>query len=128
MCRAAEGATAMRSAADVETSWRSWRHEFQPRPSGSQASTASTRKESNESPLLYFTRNQATKLNDKIGNKKIIVDYAMRYGNPSIKSRLDKLKEDSTAVLLIGTQNKNGIAEQRRLFIEKYTYKKEQEA
>ena len=51
------------------------------------------RKESNESPLLFFTRNQASKLNDKIGNDKVIVDFAMRYGNPSIKSRLDKLKE-----------------------------------
>ena len=50
------------------------------------------RKESNESPLLYFTKNQAAKLSKKIGNEKNIVDYAMRYGNPSIKSRLIKLK------------------------------------
>ncbi len=50
------------------------------------------RKESNESPLLYFTKNQAAKLSKKIGNEKSIVDYAMRYGNPSIKSRLIKLK------------------------------------
>ena len=51
------------------------------------------RKESNESPLLYFTRSQAKKLNEKIGNKKIIVDFAMRYGNPSIKSKLNILKD-----------------------------------
>ena len=51
------------------------------------------RKESNESPLLYFTRNQAQKLSDKIGNQNVIVDFAMRYGNPSIKSKLDLLKE-----------------------------------
>ena len=50
------------------------------------------RKESNESPLLYFTRNQAQKLKDKIGNEKIIVDFAMRYGNPSVKSKLNLLK------------------------------------
>ena len=31
-------------------------------------------KETNESPLLYFTRAQAQKLNGKIGNKNIIVD------------------------------------------------------
>ena len=49
-------------------------------------------KESNESPLLYFTRNQANKLGKKIGNEKIIIDFAMRY-KPSIKSRLNKLKE-----------------------------------
>ena len=41
------------------------------------------RKESNESPLLYFTRNQAKKLNKRIGNEKIIVDFAMRYGTDS---------------------------------------------
>ena len=50
------------------------------------------RKESNESPLLYFTRNQAKKLNEKIGSEKVIVDFAMRYGNPSIKSKLNILK------------------------------------
>ena len=59
------------------------------------------RKESNESPLLYFTRNQAIKLNDKIGNKKLIVDFAMRYGNPSIKSRLNKLKEEGCENIII---------------------------
>ena len=51
------------------------------------------RKETNESPLLYFTRSQAEKLNRKIGNEKIIVDFAMRYGNPSIKLKLNQLKE-----------------------------------
>ena len=50
------------------------------------------RKDTNESPLLYFTRNQAEKLKDKISNEKIIVDFAMRYGNPSIRSKLDHLK------------------------------------
>jgi len=49
-------------------------------------------KEKNESPLLYFTRSQAEKLNQKVGNENIIVDYAMRYGNPSIKSKLTNLK------------------------------------
>ncbi len=51
------------------------------------------RKESNESPLLYFTKSQAKKLNEKIGNDKIIVDFAMRYGNPSINYKLNNLKE-----------------------------------
>ena len=51
------------------------------------------RKETNESPLLYFTRSQAKKLNSKIGNEKIVVDFAMRYGNPSIRSKLKLLKE-----------------------------------
>ena len=50
------------------------------------------RKDTNESPLLYFTRNQTKKLKDRIGNEKVIVDFAMRYGNPSIKSKLHLLK------------------------------------
>ena len=50
-------------------------------------------KETNESPLLYFTRNQARKLDKKISNENLIVDFAMRYGNPSIKSKLNRLKE-----------------------------------
>ncbi len=51
------------------------------------------RKETNESPLLYYTRSQANKLNSKIGNEKIIVDFAMRYGNPSIKLKLNLLRD-----------------------------------
>ena len=49
-------------------------------------------KKTNESPLRYFTRNQADKLGQKIGSEKIIVKFAMRYGNPSIKSKLHDLK------------------------------------
>ncbi len=59
------------------------------------------RKETNESPLLYFTRSQSEKLNNKIGNKKIIVDFAMRYGNPSIKSRINFLKNAGCENLII---------------------------
>ena len=51
------------------------------------------RKDTNESPLLYFTRSQAEKLRSKIGKANIIVDFAMRYGNPSIKSKLNSLKD-----------------------------------
>ena len=57
--------------------------------------------ESNESPLLYFTRNQAQKLNEKIGSNKIIVDFAMRYGNPSIKLKLNLLKEEGCENIII---------------------------
>ena len=59
------------------------------------------RKDTNESPLLYFTRSQAEKLNDKIGSEKIIVDFAMRYGNPSISSRLYKLKDEGCENIII---------------------------
>ena len=59
------------------------------------------RKETNESPLLYFTRSQAKKLNDKIGNNKLIIDFAMRYGNPSIKSKLNFLKDEGCENIII---------------------------
>ena len=51
------------------------------------------RKDTNESPLLYFTRNQAEKLKSRIGNENLIIDFAMRYGNPSIKAKLQELKD-----------------------------------
>lgn len=49
-------------------------------------------KEKNESPLLHYTRKQAEKLKLKVGDKKVVVDFAMRYGNPSIKSKINNLK------------------------------------
>ena len=51
------------------------------------------RTESNESPLLYFTKQQSQKLDKRIGNENVLVDFAMRYGNPSIKSKLSMMKE-----------------------------------
>ena len=36
------------------------------------------RKESNESPLLFFTRSQANKLKKNIGNEKIIVIFVQK--------------------------------------------------
>tara|TARA_A100001011_G_scaffold3246_1_gene3808 strand:- start:167 stop:1162 length:996 start_codon:yes stop_codon:yes gene_type:complete len=58
-------------------------------------------KEKNESPLLYYTRSQSEKLRKKIGNDKLIVDFAMRYGNPSIKSRLNLLKKEGCENLIV---------------------------
>ena len=59
------------------------------------------RKESNESPLLYFTRSQAEKLKNKIGSDNIIIDFAMRYGNPSINSKLNLLKNSGCENIVI---------------------------
>ena len=55
----------------------------------------------NESPLLYYTRAQAVKLKKNIGNEKTIVDFAMRYGNPSIRSRLKFLQEQGCENIII---------------------------
>jgi len=59
------------------------------------------RKESNESPLLFFTRSQANKLKERIANEKTVVDFAMRYGNPSIKSRLETLKKQGCENIVV---------------------------
>ena len=50
-------------------------------------------KEENMSPLRYYTIMQTKKLIDHMGENKLIIDYAMRYGNPSINSKLIKLQE-----------------------------------
>ena len=39
------------------------------------------------SPLRYYTIMQTKKLLDRIKNDNLIIDYAMRYGDPSIKAK-----------------------------------------
>ena len=53
------------------------------------------------SPLRYYTEKQTFKLDEKIGNESLIVDYAMRYGQPSIKSKINNLKEIGCENLVI---------------------------
>src|SRR5215207_6349359 len=47
--------------------------------------------EKNESPLKTITRAQAEKLAVTIPDTHLVVDWAMRYGNPSIASRIEAL-------------------------------------
>ncbi len=58
------------------------------------------RDESNESPLRYYTRAQASALQDVFGDT-VLVDWAMRYGNPSIKERMNALIEAGATRILI---------------------------
>ena len=58
-------------------------------------------KEANESPLRYYTRNQAEKLQQELVDENIIVNFAMRYGNPSIKSKLNELKNNGCENIII---------------------------
>ena len=58
-------------------------------------------KEENMSPLLYYTQMQAQKLSSSISEEKIIVNFAMRYGNPSIKSKIAELHDEGCENLLI---------------------------
>ena len=53
------------------------------------------------SPLKYYTEMQTKKLKTKLESEKIVVDYAMRYGNPGIKKRIIKLKNDGCENLII---------------------------
>jgi ferrochelatase len=54
----------------------------------------------NESPLKTITRAQAEKLGRALG-KKVIVDWAMRYGNPSIPSRLAAMQKAGCDRILV---------------------------
>ncbi len=50
-------------------------------------------KQKNESPLRTFTRSQGEKLAQMMaGQETVVVDWAMRYGNPSIESVVEKLR------------------------------------
>ena len=50
-------------------------------------------KKENMSPLRYYSIMQTKKLVDRIGSEKLLLDFAMRYGDPSIKSKIEKLKD-----------------------------------
>ena len=58
-------------------------------------------KKENMSPLLYYTIRQTEKVSDSLRGEKLIVDFAMRYGNPSIKSKIRKLQEEGCENLVI---------------------------
>ena len=58
-------------------------------------------KKENMSPLRYYTLMQTKKLREKFNNNKIIVDYAMRYGNPSIKSIMTKLHQEGCENIIV---------------------------
>jgi protoporphyrin/coproporphyrin ferrochelatase len=60
-------------------------------------------KERNESPLKTITRSQSDKLDEMMDklDKRIRVDWAMRYGNPSIVSRLEALIAQNCERILI---------------------------
>jgi ferrochelatase len=57
--------------------------------------------EKNESPLKTITRAQSEKLAASILDDHVVVDWAMRYGNPSIASRIDALSAQGCDRLLV---------------------------
>ncbi len=58
-------------------------------------------KDQNMSPLLYYTKRQSEEISKSFSNKNVIIDFAMRYGNPSIKSKIFKLHEIGCENLVI---------------------------
>ena len=71
-------------------------------------------------PIIVLYKNQKKKLNDKIGSGNIIVDFAMRYGNPSIKSRLYKLKDKGCENIIVLPLYPQYAARRRQLCVTKY--------
>lgn len=58
--------------------------------------------EKNESPLKTITRAQSEKLATAMaGHTHVVVDWAMRYGNPSIRSRIDALTAQGCDRILV---------------------------
>ena len=55
----------------------------------------------NISPLLHYTQKQAEKLSNLMSEKNLLIDYAMRYGNPSIRSKITTFHEMGCENLVI---------------------------
>ncbi len=58
-------------------------------------------KERNESVLKTITRAQAEKLTEMLPDRTLRIDWAMRYGHPSIPSRLEAMRADGCDRILI---------------------------
>ena len=58
-------------------------------------------KDKNMSPLRHYTIMQSEKLKDRLAKANLLVDYAMRYGNPSINSVLTKLQKLGCEKLIV---------------------------
>ncbi len=73
-----------------------------PKPSGA-AYDLIWNRELDESPLRTITRAQAEKLAESIdtSHPQIVVDWAMRYGNPSIAARMESLTKQGCERVLV---------------------------
>jgi len=58
-------------------------------------------RERNESPLKTITREQAEKLAAALADERIVVDWAMRYGNPGVAPRLAALQAQGCDRILL---------------------------
>lgn len=53
------------------------------------------------SPLVVFTRALTAKLADAIANQHLIVDYAMRYGKPSLAAKLQEFEQQGIDEIVV---------------------------
>ena len=53
------------------------------------------------SPLAYLTREMTEKLAVQLAEKGVVTDYAMRYGEPSIATRLKEFKEQGVTDVVV---------------------------
>lgn len=58
-------------------------------------------REANDSPLRVISRRQAEKLQQRFAGTDVIVDFAMRYGNPSTESKLKGLQQAGCQKILL---------------------------
>ena len=58
-------------------------------------------KDVNKSPLRFYTEKQTEKLNQKINKDNLMIDFAMRYGNPSIKDKIENLQKKGCEKIII---------------------------
>ena len=58
-------------------------------------------KKENMSPLRYYTIMQTKKLSEKMQKKNLIIDFAMRYGNPSIKNKMRGLQKSGCENIVV---------------------------
>ena len=58
-------------------------------------------KNENMPPLFYYTKKQSEKTSELLQKENIVLDFAMRYGNPSIKSKIHKLQDMGCENLVI---------------------------
>ncbi|MEM9168956.1 MAG: ferrochelatase [Pseudomonadota bacterium] len=54
-----------------------------------------------ESPLRYYTRQQTEALAKRFAGQNVVVDFAMRYGNPSIADRIEAMQADGCQRIMI---------------------------
>jgi ferrochelatase len=57
-------------------------------------------RENNDSPLRVISKAQAEKLQARLGDE-VVVDFGMRYGNPSTRSRLEALQQAGCRKILL---------------------------